>query len=164
MLNFKPYGVVVLRSRVAVLATALHGVLDHVCKHAGDVLVRCFVKHLFVAPRSPHQPRGPQQTQMVADKRRRGGNGLGDIADGDRFGQAGQQHAQAGGVAQQAIGLGDDGDLGVAGKGHVLSLRGLLAQEVGRFDTARQPRLAIAGGLQLEEFCITAPQRQQLLM
>src|SRR5690606_22357896 len=53
------------------------------------------------------------QPQVVADQRLRGADAGGDGADRDRSVQAGQQHPQPGGVAEQPVGGGDGLDAGV---------------------------------------------------
>ena len=89
--------------------------LDHVGQHARDMLVGCLVEHLFIASRSAHQPRRPQQPQMVTDQRRRSIDRLGDVAHCNRRGETREQNAQPCRITQQAIGFGNHGNLGVAG-------------------------------------------------
>jgi len=95
-----------------------HGMVDHIGQHAGNVSVGSFVENLLVAARAADQPGGAEQAQMVADKGLAGTDGGGDVANGDGAFKTGEDDLEPRGVAEQAVGFGDDGQVVVFWQGH----------------------------------------------
>ena len=91
---------------------------QHVGEHAGNMVVLDFVEDLLVAAGAADEARGAEEPEVVADQGLAGARGLGDIAHGDGTVEAGKDHLEARGVAEEPIGLGDDGEVLVVGQGH----------------------------------------------
>jgi hypothetical protein len=101
----------VIRSEIGL---RLGNVLEQLSQHGADVVIGCEIENLLALPFRPHDPRSPQQAQMVADKRRRQPKRLSDRPDRAARLDAREHDAQACGIAKESkqVGKGNDAFVG----------------------------------------------------
>ncbi len=79
-------------------------------EHAADVFIRGKIENLLAFALGTHNPRRPQQAQMVADKRRRQPQRFRNRAHRRTPFHARQHNAQTRGIAEQAKQVGEGND------------------------------------------------------